>query len=157
MTGVYLCLATASISQTVGLPDPKTLSMAASQPLKNLAGCCGTGDGQLDLYGCYQKRDILVCNFVFTRTAGRSATFKVDEGWHSTLVDNFRIGHPFLRGYFVNGRGQSVDSVLLGSGDWIWVTEEFAQGASDIVTARIVFDHLFGSHFDLTGPVSALH
>jgi hypothetical protein len=55
------------------------------------------------------------------------------------LVDNFRVDHPLVRGYFVNGLGQRRETVTLGKDDWIWEVQEFAGPTKEITSVRVVF------------------
>jgi hypothetical protein len=53
--------------------------------------------------------------------------------------------------YMLNGRGQRQSPVNLDKGDRVWFAVEFADGADDITTARIVFTGLYGNQ--LRAPV----
>ena len=114
----------------VRFPIPRRYPWREPSIWRTCAAAVARGTRNSTFIGATKKRDILVCNFAFTRIVGGPSTFKIDGTWHSVLVDNFRINHPFLRAYFVNGRGQQIDSVLLGDGDWVWVTEEYGEGCN---------------------------
>ena len=97
-------------------------------------------DFSISVVGCVKKEDHFVCNFF--QKNNRNLTLDVKYGgptWATKLVDNFRVDHALLRGYFVNGLGQRQDVVTLGKDDWIWAVQEFAGPTTEITSVRIVF------------------
>jgi len=95
--------------------------------------------GEIGVIGCAKKEDHFVCNF-FLRDMAKTIDFNYPGSfWSTKLVDNFRIDHPLLRGYFLNGLGQRIVTVTLGKDDWIWVVQEFAGPIKEITTVRVVF------------------
>lgn len=96
----------------------------------------------------------IVCYFVLTRNSNGQYDYSVEKmtNWQPTLVDNFLIEHKLVQLYVLNGRGQQQSTVNLDKGDRVWFAAEFADGADDITTARIVFRGYVGDP-QLRAPV----
>lgn len=100
----------------------------------------GHGDFSIGVVGCSNKEDHFVCNFFIKYNLNSTTDIKYGGStWATKLVDNFRVDHALVRGYFVNGLGQRQDVVTLGKDDWIWVVQEFAGPVNEITNVRVVF------------------
>lgn len=100
----------------------------------------GHGEVNISVVGCVKKEDHFVCNYFQKNPINSTADFKYGgASWTTKLVDNFRIDHPLVRGYFVNGLGQRTEVATLGKDDWIWAVQEFAGPTKEITSGRVVF------------------
>jgi hypothetical protein len=117
--------------------------------------------GKLCLYKCMSKSQSLTCSFLYTREADGPYAYIINDAELKgiILVDNFREDHSLLRKYYLDGRGKRQQKVILDKGDYVWLVEEFGDGANDIKSARIVFSKppLQGGQlwFSLGGPVES--
>jgi hypothetical protein len=112
--------------------DLSSLTVAGSVSVINF--------GPINVVGCAKKQDHLVCNFVLKNDSTSTVDVKYGGSvWTTKLVDNFRIDHSLVRGYFLNGLGQRQDMVTLGQGDWVWAVQEFAGPNNEITSVRVVF------------------
>ena len=110
----------------------------------------------IGLYSCSNQKDaadkkIIACFFVLTRNDNGQHDYSVEDmtRWRPKLIDNFRVEHKLVRLYILNGRGEQQSTVNLDKGDRVWFGAEFADGAADITTARIVW----GNGTQLRAPV----
>jgi hypothetical protein len=116
-------------------PDPGSVHMAGTINFE------GGGDySALSLHTCALRDDFIVCDFVLTSHRTDAFDYKFGgPNWASKLVDNFKIDHPQVRGYFLDGRGQHQDTITLTKNDWVWAVIEYGAAASDIQSARVIF------------------
>jgi hypothetical protein len=86
------------------------------------------------------KEDHFACNFFEKNNSNATGDFKYGGStWATKLVDNFRVDHQLVRGYFLNGLGQRQDIVTVGKDDWIWAVQEFSGPVKEITSVRVVF------------------
>jgi hypothetical protein len=126
-----------------GPRDPKYVNMAdrATRPGAEVA-----------LEKCTKKGDIIRCNLALTRRGPGMAAFQAGAA-RTVLWDDFKIPHPQVNAYFLNGRGERQQSVQLGPDDWIWLELEYSGAKSDITQARLQCDVGSGWEWSLHGPV----
>jgi hypothetical protein len=97
------------------------------------------GHISINVVGCAKKEEHFLCNFFLRNNAGTNDFRYGGALWATKLVDNFRIDHPLVRGYFVNGLGHRQDVVTLGKNDWIWAVQEFGGPTREVTSVRVVF------------------
>lgn len=103
--------------------------------------------GKLILYRCIINGDKIVCQSSYLKSAPGSIDIVYDPKaypWNSKFVDEFKVDHPQVNGYFINGLGDPVPKVNLGKDEQICIQQEFDSGGETseqmqkIKTFRIV-------------------
>ena len=167
---VALCLALSMVGLTSGAQAANQtgarLGAPPTQLLQDpgsaeLADKVDVGSFSLGLYSCSTQsvsgaNAIIACFFVLTNKQGHR-DYEVEHmtRWNLHLIDNLRIDHSLVRFYLLNGRGQHQDVVNLAKGESMWFAAEFADGADDIKTARVLFRGLT-SKPELRAPVEGM-
>ena len=123
----------------------ENLHMAGTIQLEN-----GGDYSTLSLHTCALKDEFIACSFVLTSHRAQAFDYRYGMSgiWSSKLVDQFKVDHPQVRGYFLNGRGQHENVITLTHNDWTWVVQEFSGAATDITSASLIFPG--GKYFDTT-------
>jgi hypothetical protein len=89
------------------------------------------GQGKFTLYRCIVNGDKIVCQSSYLKTADGSIDIVYDPKtypWNSKFVDEFKVDHPQVNGYFINGLGVPVSKVNLGKDEQICIQQEFDSG-----------------------------
>lgn len=89
------------------------------------------GQGKFTLYRCIVNGDKIVCQLSYLKTANGSIDVVYDPKtypWNSKFVDEFKVDHAQVNGYFINGLGDSVSKVNLGKDEQICIQQEFDSG-----------------------------
>jgi hypothetical protein len=136
-----------------GAPSGQLLQAPESATMVETVKGVGASIG---IYSCSNQKDaadkkIIACFFVLTRNDNGQHDYSVEDmiHWRPKLIDNFRVEHKLVQLYILNGRGEQQSTVNLDKGDRVWFGAEFAEGADDITTARIVW----GNGTQLRAPV----
>jgi hypothetical protein len=91
---------------------------------------------------CRNAGAVIACLLSLTRLADGNLDYRYDPrdpNFASKLIDNFKVDHKQMGGYFLNGRSRHQQSVNLTKDETTWFVQEFEGATNDIKEVRIVF------------------